>query len=131
LARIGRRKQITMANIMIVDDSTMMRNNLKFMIQKAGHTVVAEASNGKSAMLAYRRHKPDIVTLDISMPDIDGVTVVKNIIKEFPDAKIIMISALSQKGIVYEAIVNGAKGYIVKPVEYEKVAETIKIVEEG
>jgi two-component system chemotaxis response regulator CheY len=120
-----------MINVMIVDDSTMMRNNLRFMIEKAGHKVVAEAANGKSALLAYRRNKPDIVTLDISMPDIDGVTVVKNIIKEFPDAKIIMISALSQKGIVYEAIVNGAKGYIVKPVEYEKVAETINIVYEG
>lgn len=114
-----------MANILIVDDSMVMRRNLKAILTKAGHTIVAEASNGNQGYLEYKNNIPDLVTMDITMPGMDGIGAVKKIIAEFPDAKIVMISALDQRSMVFEALENGAKHYIIKPITIEKVITVI------
>lgn len=120
-----------MANILIVDDSSIMRRNLRSMLTQAGHTVVAEASNGSQAYLQYAAHKPDLVTMDITMPIMNGIEAVKKIIADFPDASIIMISALDQKMMVFEALECGAKHYILKPITVSKILTTIEQVLEG
>jgi len=114
-----------MAKIMIVDDSSMMRRNLKKIISEAGHEVVAEVSNGSDACTTYEEYMPDLVTMDITMPYLDGIEAVKTIKEVFPDANIIMISAHGQEDKIYKAIKAGAKGYIVKPIRPSKVAQVI------
>ncbi len=114
-----------MANILIVDDSVIMRRNLKSMLVQAGHTIVAEASDGLEAYREYGKHLPDLVTMDITMPVMNGIDAVKKIIATYPDANIIMISALDQRNMIFEAIQNGAKHYILKPITVEKILETV------
>jgi DNA-binding NarL/FixJ family response regulator len=106
-----------MARILIVDDSTVMRKNLRTILTVAGHEVVAEANDGRQAFMLYLQFKPELVTMDISMPNMSGVEAVGEIIKKDPAAKIIMISALNQKQMVFEALKNGAKHYIIKPID--------------
>lgn len=106
-----------MARILIVDDSTVMRKNLYSIFSKNGHEVVGEALDGKQAILLYSNLKPDLVTMDITMPKMSGVDAVSEIIKKDSNAKIIIISALNQKQMVFEALKNGAKHYIIKPIE--------------
>lgn len=117
-----------MARILIVDDSIVMRKNLATILTNAGHTVAGEASNGRQAITQYEELKPDIVTMDISMPMLSGVDAVKQIIKIDGNAKIIMISAVNQKKMVFNAINNGAKHYIVKPIDSKKVISIINEV---
>ncbi|MBC2723217.1 MAG: response regulator [Desulfosporosinus sp.] len=117
-----------MAQILIVDDSAIMRRNLKTILVQAGHTVVGEAINGGQAHLMYRTHVPDLVTMDITMPNVNGIEAVKLIKKEFPDAKIIMVSALDQRSMVLEALKQGANHYIVKPITPETVIEVVNKV---
>ena len=105
-----------MARILIVDDSTVMRKNLRAILTSSGHEVVAEACDGRQAFMLYLQFKPDLVTMDISMPNMSGVEAVGEIIKKDPAAKIVMISALNQKQMVFEALKNGAKHYIIKPI---------------
>jgi len=114
-----------MASILIVDDSLIMRRNLITILQEAGHTIVGEAINGQQAYLLYRRFRPDIVTMDITMPKVDGIDALKNIMVNYPDAKVVMISALDQKSKVYTALRNGAKHYIIKPLTAEKITSVI------
>ncbi len=114
-----------MANVLIVDDSSVMRRNLKMLFKDAGHNVVAEAADGKQGYLEYEKHLPDLVTMDISMPIMDGVEAVEKILAEFPEAKIIMISALDQKNMVFNALRAGAKHYIVKPITIKKVTNIV------
>ena len=114
-----------MAKVLIADDSVVMRKNLRYLFTNAGHEVVAEASDGKEAYLKYKEYEPDLVTMDISMPDVDGIEAVKMIMKEYPNASIIMITTLSQKKLVYEAIKSGARNYITKPVDESKLYEVI------
>lgn len=116
-----------MARILIVEDSFVMRKNLRDILVKAGHRVVGEASNGKQAVISYKEINPDLVTMDITMPIMDGIKACKLITDDDPQAKIIMISALDQKRKVFEALNNGAKHYIFKPITREKV---LKIVDE-
>jgi len=106
-----------MARILIVDDSTVMRKNLRAILTSSGHEIVAEACDGKQAFMLYLQFKPELVTMDISMPNMSGVEAVGQIIKKDPKAKIIMISALNQKQMVFEALKNGAKHYIIKPID--------------
>lgn len=106
-----------MARILIVDDSTVMRKNLCSIFSKNGHEVVGEAVDGMQAIISYSNLKPDLVTMDITMPKVSGVDAVKEIIKKDSNAKIIMISALNQKQMVFEALKNGAKHYIIKPID--------------
>jgi DNA-binding NarL/FixJ family response regulator len=117
-----------MANILVVDDSILMRRNLKMLFIEAGHTVVGEAVNGIEAYREYAKHLPDLVTMDITMPVMNGIEALKKIIATYPDAKVIMISSLDQKNMVFEAIQNGAMHYILKPVTLEKILSTINDV---
>lgn len=117
-----------MARVLIVDDSTIMRRNLKAILVKAGHTVVGEAINGGQAHLMYRTYLPDLVTMDITMPNVNGIEAVKLIKKEFSNAKIVMVSALDQRGMVLEAIKQGADHYIIKPITSETVIDVVNKV---
>ncbi len=117
-----------MSNILIVDDSILMRRNLRILLQQAGHNVVAEASDGMQAFSEYEKHLPDLVTMDITMPLMNGIDSVKKIIAKYPQANIVMISALDQKNMVFEAIQSGAKHYILKPITIEKILSTINSV---
>lgn len=117
-----------MARVLIVDDSTIMRRNLKTILIQAGHTVVDEAINGGQAQLMYRTHVPDLVTMDITMPNVNGIEAVKLIRKDFPEAKIIMVSALDQRSMVLEALKEGAKHYIIKPIDPETVVKVVNKV---
>lgn len=117
-----------MANILIVDDSYIMRMKIKTMLTNAGHTVVGEAINGEQAIHEYTQKKPDIVTMDISMPVMDGILSMKMILSYFPEAKIIVISALDKKNMVFAALEGGAKNYILKPIDEAKLISTIDLV---
>lgn len=117
-----------MARILIVDDSIIMRRNLTSILKEVGHTIVGEAGNGTQAYLQYRMHKPDIVTMDITMPNMDGLDALKQILEDDPAAKVIMISALDQKSKVYTALRSGAMHYIIKPLTAEKITSVIDSV---
>jgi two-component system, chemotaxis family, chemotaxis protein CheY len=117
-----------MARIMVVDDTYFMRALIKAILSQAGHVVVAEARDGGEALRNYMLYKPDLVTMDITMSGMNGLDAVKAIISNDKDAKIIMISAMSQKSMVIGAIRNGAKHFIIKPVTVEKVIGVINDV---
>lgn len=120
-----------MARILIVDDSIVMRKNLVTIFTEAGHEVVGQASNGKQAISMYTELSPDLVTMDISMPIMRGVDAVKEIVTINPNAKIVIISALNQKQMVFEALNNGAKHYIIKPIVPNKVLGVLNEVLKG
>ncbi len=117
-----------MARVLIVDDAAFMRMMLKDILQKNGIEVVGEAVNGTDALEKYKELQPDVVTMDITMPEKDGITAVKEIRGLFPQAKIIMCSAMGQQPMVLEAIQAGAKDFVVKPFQAERVMESIKKV---
>lgn len=104
-----------MAKILIVDDSLIVRMNLRKILTENGHEIVAEASNGEEACQKYAETKPEIVTLDITMPKMDGIEALANICKVDNEANVIMISALGQEAKILEALDKGAKQYIIKP----------------
>ncbi|QTA38546.1 response regulator [Thermosipho ferrireducens] len=114
--------------ILVVDDTAFMRMMLKDIITKAGHEVVGEATNGKEAVEKYKELKPDIVTMDITMPEMNGIDAIKEIKKIDPDATIIVCSAMGQQAMVIEAIQAGAKDFIVKPFQNSRVVEAIQKV---
>lgn len=116
-----------MARIMVVDDTLFMRTFIKSILKQAGHNVVAEARDGEEALKKYMLYKPDLVTMDITMHGMNGLEAVKSILDQDKKAKIIMISAMSQKSMVIRAVKNGAKHFIIKPVTVEKI---IKVVNE-
>ena len=113
-------------NVLVVDDAAFMRLTIRTMLEKHGFKVVSEAENGLQAVEKYIKHKPDLVTMDISMPEMTGLEAVKAIISLDNKDKIIMISAMGQEGMVKEAIINGAKGFVVKPFKEEHMIKTIK-----
>lgn len=117
--------------ILIADDSILMRRNLKSILKQLGYNVIAEAANGQEAVEYYKRLKPDVVTMDISMPVMDGIEAVNQIVHLYPDANIIMISALNQKEMVFKAIERGAKYYIIKPFKIDMVAKALEQVFEA
>lgn len=112
--------------IMIVDDAAFMRMVLKNILTENGHEIVGEVDNGLDAVALYEQIKPDLVTMDITMPDMNGVEATKAILAKDPDANIIMLSALSQEYMVRDAIAAGAKDYILKPFKKEKVIASIE-----
>ncbi len=114
-----------MAKILIVDDSLVMRKNLRNILTQGGHEVVGESQNGKQAYIDYVKLKPDLVTMDITMPVMDGIESVKRIISIDKGARVIMISALAQKKMVFDALESGACNYILKPITAEKVLTTV------
>lgn len=115
-----------MKRILIVDDSFYMRTMLKNMLTDAGYEVVGEAPNGQTALELAKETNPDLITLDVILPDNTGLDVLKGIKAEQPDMKIVIVSAVGQEVIVNEAIENGALSYIVKPFSEEKVLEVVK-----
>jgi two-component system, chemotaxis family, chemotaxis protein CheY len=118
----------TVAKIMIVDDAKFMRTTLTNILIKAGHEIVGEAENGKIAVSLYRTTQPDLVTMDITMPEMSGLKATQMIKSEFPEARIIMCSAMGQQKMVVEAIETGAKDFIVKPFDENRVLDTINRV---
>lgn len=112
--------------VMIVDDALFMRNMLKEIMVKGGFEVVGEAANGVEAVERYREIRPDLVTMDIVMPLKSGIEALGDIIQEFPDANIVMCSALGQEALVVEAVETGAKDFIVKPFKEEQVLEIVR-----
>jgi two-component system, chemotaxis family, chemotaxis protein CheY len=117
-----------MAKILIVDDTLFMRTMLRKLLEDHGHQVVGEASTGEEAIQKYKILLPDLVTMDITMPDMDGISAAKEIIALDIKAKIIMCSAMGQQLLVLDAIKAGAKDFIVKPFQQERVLEAIKRV---
>lgn len=107
--------------VLIVDDAIFIRVALKTMLEKNGYQVVGEAANGSEAILKYNELKPDVVTMDITMPQMDGITSLKAIKKMDPSAQVVMISALGQESTLKQAIISGASGFIVKPFVEEQV----------
>jgi two-component system chemotaxis response regulator CheY len=115
-----------MKKVLVADDASFMRTSLKMMLERNGYQVVGEAENGLVAVNKYKEFKPDIVTMDITMPICDGIKAVK-MIKEFdPSAKIIMISSMGQECFVKDAILAGAKGFIVKPFKEDYVVKALE-----
>ncbi len=114
-----------MKNVMIVDDTMFMRLSIRKMLEKYDFNVVGEAKNGLEAVDLYKKLKPDIVTMDITMPEMSGIDALKNIISFDPKAKVVMISALGQETMVKEAIILGAKTFIVKPFQEERIIQTL------
>ncbi|MEN8907736.1 MAG: response regulator [Clostridiales bacterium] len=113
----------------VVDDAVFMRTLIKRMIEEIGnYKVVAEGANGLEAIDKANTHRPDVMTLDITMPDMDGITAVKEILQVSPNTKIIMVSAMGQQSMVIEAIKQGAKDFVVKPFEKTRVLQAIKNV---
>ncbi len=118
-----------MANgILIVDDAAFMRMMIKDVLTKNGFDVMGEAENGAKAIEKYKELQPNLTIMDITMPEIDGIQAVKEIKKIDPNAKIIMCSAMGQQAMVIEAIQAGAKDFIVKPFQADRVIEAVKKV---
>ncbi len=115
-----------MLNILVVDDSLAIRIKMKNFLKKLGHSIVGEAKDGEEAIELYKKLTPDLITMDISMPVMNGVDSLKEIMKiSSLDANVIMITANGQDGIVKDALKAGAKGYILKPVSEEKLQDSI------
>ena len=117
-----------MAKILIVDDAAFMRMMIKDILTKNGYEVVAEAENGLKAVEKYAEVRPDLVLMDITMPEMDGIQSLKKIKELDPVANVIMCSAMGQQAMVIEAIQSGAKDFIVKPFQAERVIEAVKKV---
>ncbi|HZG57879.1 response regulator [Paenibacillus sp.] len=116
-----------MANrILVVDDAAFMRMMIKDILTKNGYEVVGEASDGAQAIEKFKESAPDLITMDITMPEMDGITALKEIKKIDPSAKVIMCSAMGQQAMVIDAIQAGAKDFIVKPFQADRVIEAIK-----
>ena len=115
-----------MAKIMVVDDAAFMRMMVKDILTKNGYEVVGEAENGMKALEKYQELKPDLTTMDITMPEMDGISAVKEIKKVDPNAKIVMCSAMGQQAMVIEAIQAGARDFIVKPFQPDRVLEAVR-----
>ncbi|MBS7338962.1 MAG: response regulator [Suilimivivens sp.] len=115
-------------NILIVDDAAFMRMMIKDILTKNGYNVIGEAENGAKAFEKYNELKPDLVLMDITMPEVDGIAALKKIKGADPNALIIMCSAMGQQAMVIEAIQGGAKDFIVKPFQPDRVLEAVKKV---
>ena len=114
-----------MSNVLIVDDSTFMRLMIRKILTKHGFAVIGEAKDGEEAVQQYAKLRPNLVTMDIVMPKLNGIEAVKKIIQFDPDAKIVMVTALGQEQLVIEAIKSGAKEFVIKPFNEAQVVNAI------
>lgn len=114
-----------MARVLIVDDAAFMRKMLGDVLARAGHEVVGEGANGDEAVAQYQSLRPDVMTLDITMPEKDGLTALREILTMEPAAKVVMCSALGQESKVLEAIKAGAKDFVIKPFQPDRVVDAI------
>ena len=115
-----------MPKVLITDDAAFMRMMLKDILTKGGYEIAGEAVNGNEAIEKYNQFKPDLVTMDITMPICDGITALKQIMASDPAAKVVMCSAMGQQAMVIESIQSGAKDFIVKPFQPQRVLEAVK-----
>ena len=113
-------------NILISDDAAFMRMMIKDILTKNGYNVVGEAENGARAVEKYNELKPDLVLMDITMPEMDGIQALKKIKENDPSALVIMCSAMGQQAMVIEAIQAGARDFIVKPFQADRVLEAVR-----
>jgi len=114
--------------VLVCDDAIFMRTMISDILTQAGFEIVGEAESGSQAVEKYRALKPDLVTMDIVMPDMGGIEAVREICKTDPDAKILMCSAMGQQALVVEAIQAGAKDFVVKPFQPSRVLEAVQRV---
>ena len=115
------------AKILIADDSAYARSILKDLLLRNGYDVVGEAENGKEALVMYEKLKPDLVTLDIMMPEMSGIQALKEIKEQYPEAVVVMGAAMGQQNLVVDAMRSGAAEFYIKPVQAEKVVEAVEI----
>jgi len=115
-----------MKNILIVDDSRTSRKILRGILENSGYKVIAEATNGQEGYDKYVEFKPDVVTMDVTMPVLDGIEALKKIVGEFPDAKVIMVTAAGQKTKLVEAVQSGASEFVSKPFDSEQLRAAIE-----
>ncbi|PRO64266.1 response regulator [Alkalicoccus urumqiensis] len=115
-----------MATLLITDDAAFMRMTLKKMVTDAGYDVIGEAENGQQAVELYNEHKPDLVTMDITMPEMNGIEALEKIKAANPDAKVVMCSAMGQQNMVVDAIQKGAVDFIVKPFDEARIKESLE-----
>lgn len=115
-----------MSRVLIVDDAVFMRRMLREILSEGGFDVVGEAADGNEALEQARLLKPELITMDVVMPDRNGVAATRDIIAEFPATKVVMVSAMGQESMILEALEAGACDYIVKPFRKEEVVETLK-----
>jgi two-component system chemotaxis response regulator CheY len=113
------------AKILVVDDAAFMRMRCSKLLTESGYEVV-EAENGLDAIAKYKENKPDAVLLDITMPEMDGLTALKEIRKLDPDAKVAMVTAMGQQSMIMDAIKSGAKDFVVKPFQPDRVLAAVK-----
>lgn len=121
-----RRMNAVSKRVLITDDAMFMRMTLKNILTQNGYEIAGEAASGREAVELYQRTNPDIVTMDITMPEMDGITALKEIRKIDPAAIVIMCTAMGQKNLVVEAIQAGAKDFIVKPFQPARVVESLQ-----
>jgi two-component system chemotaxis response regulator CheY len=114
-----------MARILVADDAAFMRMMIKNILTQNGHVVVGEAENGAEAVARYAELKPDVTTMDITMPEKDGIAALKEILAGDPAAKVVMCSALGQEAKVIESIRSGAKDFVVKPFQQDRVLSAV------
>jgi len=114
--------------VMVVDDTGFMRKKLKKVLEESGYSVVAECEDGSEVVEAYQKHKPDIVTMDIVMPKMDGITAVKALLEVEKDAKVVMVSSLGLENKVMEAARAGASSFILKPFSPEELVDVLESV---
>lgn len=114
-----------MARVLVCDDAAFMRMTLIKILKEAGHETVGEAANGIEAFEKYKEVRPDVVLMDITMPERDGLDATKDITGYDPDAIVIMVSAMGQQDKVFTAIANGAKDFIVKPFDPDRIGQCI------
>lgn len=117
-----------MIKVLIVDDAAFMRMAIRKVLEKNGFEVVGEAENGEVGIEKYKQCNPDVVTMDITMPEMTGIEALKEIRKFDSNAKVVMVSAMGQEALVREAILSGAKSFIVKPYKEEHIVQTLNNV---
>lgn len=117
-------------NILVVDDSQLTVKKIAQMLTELGHNLVATAKSGEEAIKQFAKHKPDIVTMDITMPDMDGIEATKRILQDNPNALILIVTSHGQEAMVLDAIEAGAKGYLLKPLRVEKLKANIEEIYE-
>ncbi len=125
----GLKKDGSKIKVLIVDDSLAFRRLLKKILEEANYEVVGEVADGKQLQTAYAETKPDVVTLDITMPELDGIDALEVLKRNHPDANVVMVTSLGQRDMVEAALQKGIKGYILKPItekQIPKILETIK-----
>jgi two-component system, chemotaxis family, chemotaxis protein CheY len=114
--------------VLICDDAIFMRTMIADILKQAGFDVAGEAETGTQAVDRFRELKPDLVTMDIVMPDMDGIDAVREIVREAPEARILMCSAMGQQALVIEAIQAGARDFVIKPFQPSRVLEAVQRV---